>query len=298
MNKIPVGETIRFAYNFTLSEIGTIIGLIWIPTLINAVASFFVLGSYYQALADSFETGVPPAGPQVMLPFLLALLSMIVLAMVGVAVTQQALGLRKGPAFAHFSLGSSELRVFGGFFGLYMLLVLLVFVFAIVVLGVVAGSADAIKANAGAAALAGGGAGLLGAVGLFAMVYFAARLSFLMIPSAVNEGEFGLTRSWQLTKGNFWRIVAIGLATLAPILVIFGAAEFFILGPAFFMPDVAASNDAATNLHRMAQQMRSVQAHLPLLMGLSFVVSPLMYGLLFAPSAYAYRAISGKITPT
>src|SRR6185437_697887 len=43
MNKIPVGQTIRFAYAFTFGEIGTVIGLTWIPTLINAVATFFVL---------------------------------------------------------------------------------------------------------------------------------------------------------------------------------------------------------------------------------------------------------------
>jgi len=51
MNKIPVGETIRFAYAFTFGEIGTIIGLIWIPTLINAVATFFALRAYYATLA-------------------------------------------------------------------------------------------------------------------------------------------------------------------------------------------------------------------------------------------------------
>ncbi|MEJ0044147.1 MAG: hypothetical protein WDM81_18895 [Rhizomicrobium sp.] len=40
MNKIPVGETIRFAYAFTFGEIGTVIGLVWIPLVINAVGAF------------------------------------------------------------------------------------------------------------------------------------------------------------------------------------------------------------------------------------------------------------------
>jgi hypothetical protein len=294
MNKIPVGPAIRFAYAFTFGEIGTVIGLIWIPTLINAVASFFVLRAYYLTLADSFESGLPPEGAQVMLPFLLALLSMFLLAMIGVAITQQALGLRKGPAFAHFSLGSAELRVFGGLFGLYLLLVLFMFIFAIVVIGAAVGGAAAVGSAGNAAPLVGAGIGVIALVGFFAVIYLAVRFSFLLIPAALDGGEFGLTRSWQLTKGNFWRIFAIGLATLTPCLLILGIAEFAILGPDFFMPDMATAKDATANLHHMALQMRAMQAHMPLLMGLSFVISPVMYGLLFAPAAFAYRILTGK----
>jgi hypothetical protein len=133
MNKIPVGQTIRFAYAFTLGEIGTIIGLIWIPTLVNAVATFFVLRSYYGALIDSFENSIPPNGSGLGWPLLLAFLTILLLAMIAVAVTQQAMGLRQGPAFARVSLGSAEWRTFGGFFGLYMLFVLSIAVFAILV---------------------------------------------------------------------------------------------------------------------------------------------------------------------
>ena len=60
------------------------------------------------------------------------------------------------------------------------------------------------------------------------------------------------------------------------------------------VPDPGAQKDTTANLHLMAGQMRAMQTHMPLLMGLSFVVSPLMYGLLFAPAAFAYRVLSGK----
>ncbi|HEY4941209.1 MAG TPA: hypothetical protein VII56_07250 [Rhizomicrobium sp.] len=292
MNKLPVGQTIQYAYAFTFGQIGTVIGLIWIPTLINAVASFFVLGGYYQALADSFESGVPPAGAQVLYPLLLAVLTMILLAMIGVAITQQALGLRKGPAFAHFSLGTTELRVFGGFFGLYMLLVLFVFIFAIAAAG--AGLAVSAASSAAPAPAMILGVALAALAGLCALIYLATRLSFLLVPSVLDGREFGLSRSWELTKGNFWRIFAVSLATLLPIILIMGIAESAIMGPAFFVPDAAAQKNAAASLHQMAGQMRALQAHMPLLMGLSFVVSPLMYGLLFAPAAFAYRVLSGK----
>jgi hypothetical protein len=294
MNKIPVGQTIRFAYAFTFGEIGTVIGLIWIPTLINAVASFFVLGSYYRTLADSFESGLPPVGPEIGLPFLLAFLSMLLMAMIGVAITQQALGLRQGPAFAHIALGSAELRAFGGFFGLYLLLVLFVIVVALAVGIAAAGGGAATTANPTMAAPVAAGIGLAALIGLLVVIYIAVRLSFLLIPSVVDGGEFGLTRSWQLTKGNFWRIFAVGLATLLPIMLVFGVVEFVILGPAFFTPDLKPATDTTASLHRMAAQMRTMQAHMPVLMGMSFVVAPLLYGLMFSASAFAYRALSGR----
>ena len=40
MNKLPIGQTVRFAYGFTLHELGTIIGLIWVPMVALAVVNF------------------------------------------------------------------------------------------------------------------------------------------------------------------------------------------------------------------------------------------------------------------
>jgi hypothetical protein len=294
MNKIPVGQTVRFAYAFTFGEIGTVIGLIWIPTLINAVASFFALRAYYHTLADSLESGLPPSGAGVGLPFLLAFLAMLLVAMIGVSLTQQALGIRQGPAFAHIALGSTELRAFGGFFGLYLLFILFIAIVAIVLRIATAGSATAIQANPQLSGPAAAGIAVAAVLGICVVLYMVIRLSFLLVPSVVAGGEFGLTRSWQLTKGNFWRIVAVGVSTLLPIALIFGIAELAILGPSFFIPDMTHGAAAGANLRNMATQMRAVQDHMPLLMGLSFVVSPLLYGLMFSASAFAYRALSGQ----
>ncbi len=296
MNKLPVGQTIRFAYAFTFGEIGTVIGLIWIPTLINAVIGFFVAGAYYRVMADSFDSGLPPAGAGVTLQFILTFFSMLLLAMIGVAITRQAMGLRQGPAFAHVSLGSAEFRTFGGYFGLSVLIFVFVFLFALVLVGVTIVATTVAKVSAEAPMLKGGVA--LGAlVGGLLLVYMIIRLSFLLVPAVVDGGEFGLTRSWQLTHGNFWRIVAVGCATLLPIFLIFGAAEYAILGPEFFKQQMLLTKDATANIHQMAGQMRAMQTHMPVLMGLSFVISPILYGLAFAPAAFAYRALTGKSTP-
>jgi len=294
MNKIPVGQTIRFAYAFTFGEIGTVIGLIWIPTLINAVASFFAAGGYYSALADSFESGMPPVGSAIGLSLVLAFVSMLLVAMIAVAITQQAFGLRQGPAFAHIALGSAELRVFGGFFGLYLLMVLFVLAVALVVGIIAAGGGAVIKANAAAAAPVGVAVVLAVLIGAGAVLFAMVRLSFLMVPAVVDGGEFGLTRSWELTKGNFWRIVLIGACTLLPLMLVFIIAEFAVLGPEFFVPNLKPATDGTASLHAMAGQMRLLQKHMPVLMGLTFVISPLLYGLLFSASAFAYRTVSGR----
>ncbi|HXC54377.1 MAG TPA: hypothetical protein VNU97_03715 [Rhizomicrobium sp.] len=294
MIKLPVGQTIRFAYAFTFGEIGTVIGLIWIPTLINAVASFFVFRNYYSDMASAVDGGTPVMGQGFGLVFLYSVAAVLIFAMIAVAISRQALGLRQGPAFAHVSLGSAELRVFGGFFGLYMLLLLFVFALALAVaLLAVAGAALA-KSGAAAEQVVGGAAVLLGLAGFVALFYVFIRLSFLFIPSAVNEGEFGLTRSWELTRGNFWRIVAVGLATLLPAVLIVGAIQVAILGPDYFTVEMAMISDPAHAAKHMAEQMRLVSARMPLILGLGFVVTPVTQGLLFAPAAFAYKVLSGK----
>jgi hypothetical protein len=264
--------------------------------LTNAVLGFFVTGAYYQALADSLDSGLPPAGAEVTLPFILVFVSMLLFSMIAVAITRQAMGLRQGPAFAHFSLGSAELRAFGGYFGLYILLFVFIFAFALAVGGIAIVAGSALKANTAATPLYGLGTLVVVLIGIFLLLYTMVRLSFLMIPAVLSGAEFGLTRSWQLTQGNFWRIVAIGTVTLLPTILVFGLVEFAVLGPDFFKQQVVLAKDTSSGLHHMAEQMRAMQTHMPVLMGLSFVISPILYGLSFAPAAFAYGAVTGKDT--
>jgi hypothetical protein len=234
------------------------------------------------------------AGPQLGLLMLYFAVAFLLTAMMAVAVTSQALGLRKGPALAHFSLGSAEMRVFGGFFGLYLLLIVFVLAFAIVIgLAALAGGVAA-KTNAGAAGPAGLVAVALGVAGVCALIYVFVRLSFLFIPSAIVDGEFGLMRSWELTKGNFWRILAVGLAVLVPLFVVQGTAEYLILGPGYFASMMAMAHDSANAARYSVEQAQIVQGRLPLLLGMGLILAPLMQGLLFSPAAFAYRVLSGK----
>jgi hypothetical protein len=288
MNKIPVGQTIRQAYAFTFGEIGTVIGLTWIPTLISTVAIYFLLRTYATWI-ESLESGTPPADVQALLPLPLIVLILFLTGMIGVALTRQVLGLRQGPAIAHVALGREELRVFAGFVGVYLLATLFTFVFLLAVSGVAALAAS----NPAMGPLAGAITGLAGLIGIFLVVFAIVRLGYLLIPAVVVDGQFGLTRSWQLTNGNFWRIVAVLLATTLPPILVSNIAATIIIGP-MPPPPAAAPADLAAAAHLWAGQVRALLPHLPALMGINLVLSPLSSSLLFTAAAFAYRVLSGK----
>jgi hypothetical protein len=295
MNKIPVIQTVAESYRFILGSLGQVIGLIWLPVLIFTIGSYFTLIPYFSGMADSLESGDVSQQALLFLRLLAFDLVVIVLfAVIAVAITREILNPSKGISYVHFSFGMTELRVIGGFFGLIMLMV--TFIIALVLIGMVAliavkaGAAGALSQQQALSAI-----GLIWLIGALAIFFALVRLSFLMVPAAVAEGGFGIEQSWKLTKGSFWRIVVIALATIIPLTLVCAAVEIAILGPEFVsFPTAAALNDTAALARLQAVQMRQMSAHLPMLMGLSFLFAPLSYGLTFAPAAFAYRALKAK----
>jgi hypothetical protein len=294
MNKIPVGQVVGRAYAFTFGEIGTVIGLIWIPTVLSVVGNFFVqrmLAS--QPLPDAAGPPGMPAGFGFLMLYLVA--SLLFTAMIAVALTRQVLGLRQGTAFAHVALGGEEFRVFGAFVIVY----LLTFVFAIAVAIVLAIAVSLLvalvpdKTVGEAAAAAVGGVGTL--VGLGGLIYVLARLSFFMIPSAVADGEFGLTKSWQLTQGNFWRIMGVACGTVFPLLIVIFVVEFFIFGPEYFATLRQMFGDPTHAAKYAAAQQAIAQQKTPILLGFALLAAPIINGLIFTPAAFAYSAVAGSV---
>jgi hypothetical protein len=289
VNTIPVGKTIAFAYQFTLENLGAIIGLIWLPTVAITVGGFFADTTYSATVNTAMQEGRSAAAGQAVMGLLAwYLLSILLSAMAATAVTRQALGLRKGPAFISFSLGLPEFRVFGAMLSLIavLLLLLLPYLFTVssVALAAQAGGAGTAVLSLAALALALAGAG--------GILYVLARLSFLMLPATVAENVSGLARSWALTRGNFWRIAGVGACTLGPILVIMGVGEYVILGPEFFLAGLNTTLTAAQQTKIAMEQQHTMIQHLPMLLGLSLLIAPFYFGLMLAPAAYAYRALT------
>jgi len=206
MNKIPVIETVAESYRFILGGLGKVIGLIWLPILILTVGSYFTLIPYFSGMADALESGdVSQQGLLFARVLGFDLFMIVLLSVIAVAITREILNPHKSVSYVHFSLGMTELRVIAAYFGLIMLM--MVFVIALLMIGMIAlFAAKAALPGAAGPTQAMGFAGLVYLAGFIVLIYFLVRLSFLMVPAAVAEGNFGIEQSWKLTKGSFWRM--------------------------------------------------------------------------------------------
>ena len=296
MTKIPVGETIAQAYRFTFAHLERVIGVIWLPILVLTVGGYFISGPYLSAEAAALNGDISQLGPAMASLFVFEIVSLVLTAVVGVALTREILSPLQRPLLLRFSLGATEMRLTGAFVGLIVLTI--VFVFACILVAMAAGGAlsallPATPGLKGAERALGMGA-LIAVCLMPLLIYFLARLGFLVTPSVVMEGKFGIERSWELTKGNFWRIVGISLAVALPLLIVTGVIELVILGPEYFQQSMAMFGDKAEQASHSAAQIRILAAKLPFLMGLSFVLAPFTYGLTFAAPAFAWRALTGR----
>jgi hypothetical protein len=287
MNKLPVGETVRIAYRFTMRELGTIIGLIWIPMVAVAVINFlpYALGDNLQ----SPDVNAAAASAAALRGIVFWLISVLLSACIYVPVTRQALGLRTGPAFAHIAFGRAEFRLWGA----YLIFVVILFV---LMLGLIlAALVAAFAANAtGSKPLVGAVVSLVVLVGLCGLIYAMTRLVFLLAPVVVVEDKISFERAWSLTAGNFWRIVGVlFLVTLLPAIVFLGAFAS-LLGP-----DIVGLYHQAVaehmNQQAIADRMQAiVDTHISLMLGIQLIIAPFSVGLTCAASAHAYKVLTGK----
>jgi hypothetical protein len=180
MTKIPVLETIRFAYNFTLGHLGAIIGLIWLPMILATVMGFFVLQRFFAALANAFASNNFAAmGPALLGLISFIFIGLLLLAMMAAPVMQLAMGSRKSGALARFAFGPQEWRLFRASLGVAGFLLALLLIVSM-----------------GAAALLGPGSKGANAASLaifyLGTIFFLLRFGFLL--PAVSVAESGPVR--------------------------------------------------------------------------------------------------------
>jgi hypothetical protein len=282
MKKIPVIETIKAAYGFVFTYLGAIIGLIWVPMVVVTVLGFFVEQRYYNAAADALASNnYARLGPSAISLFCYFVAAILLYAVMFVPVTQLALGQRKEGARAHFALGAAERRMFRALAGFAAFLFL-----PAMIIAYLSNLAAAMTARGQAPSLlAAGGVEVLLVLSCFALAYVGLRLVFLLPAVAVHDDSAALPRAWILSGGNFWRILAVVLATLGPVAIAGAAIQLVLQGPSAVMPHFANSSAmAAAQLHQIAQ-------HMPVAKGVDFLVAPLFLGLSAGASAFAMRAL-------
>jgi hypothetical protein len=285
MKKLPVLDTIKAAYGFVFTHLGSIIGLIWLPMVLITVAAFFVEQRYFNAASEAMLTGSSANLGSVTLGLIFFFIAWLVFnAIMYVPVTQLALGQRKGGAMIHFAFGPIEWRMFRAMASLVGFLLLPALIIGMLVNSLlffgIGGHPLPTPAASGLEALL-----LLACIGL---AYAGLRFLFLL-PAAVLQGEGPvLPRAWKLSEGNFWRILAILLATMAPVAIFAALAQLLLEGPQAVMPMLGASSAVA------ASQLHIVSMNMPLTQGVGFLVAPLLLGLAAGASAAAFTALNSN----
>lgn len=278
MRRIPVASTIRDAYIFTFAHLGGIIGLIWVPMLLLTVMGFFSFQRYYNDFIEAMAGGNPSAlGSSLLMMLGYMVAALLLEAIILVAVVQLALGARDSkPVVAHFTFGPLEWRMFRALIALAGLLLLFLF-------------PAYILSSAVAMALGGRGAVAtnLAVMALYVVIAAAAPRFLLLLPAvAVSENQPALRRAWALSAGNFWRLLGVLAAVAGPVLLGVGLIGALLSGAA---PTLPAN---ATPEEQMVAAVRQASSVLPLMSGLSFLVSPLLVGLLARASVMCWRALS------
>jgi hypothetical protein len=276
MTKIPVLDTIRFAYRFTFTHLGAIIGLIWLPMILATVMGFFVLQRFFAALADAFASNnFAMMGPALLGLISLLFVGLLLLAMMSVPVTQLAMGSRKTGALAHFAFGPQEWRLFRaglGLAGFLFALLLMVSMATAALLGVGTMGANIVSL----------------AVFYLCLLFFVLRFGFLLPAVAVAESGPVLPRSWILSGGNFWRILGIFIAVVLPVRLAMIIVEASLEGPRMLEPKLF------TSTAMVAAQIHAASQNMPITAGILFLVAPLLLGLTLGAGAHVFHVLKGE----
>lgn len=280
MVRVPVVATIRDAYSFTINNLGGIIGLIWVPMLLLIVMFFFSIHRYYSDVIEVMNGGnASILGPTLLMMLGFVIAALLLQAIMYVSVVQLALGQRTAPAVAHFAFGPAEWRMFRAFLAFVGLL--LAIIIPVAMMGRVAmGSVGTASPQMLALVLV-----MYGIILLFMPRFFA-----LLPAISVGETEPVLRRAWQLSAGNFGRLLLVLIAVFGPVFIVFGILEM-LLASQLSMPPVPAG---ATEKVQMVAAVTRAQKMLPFMSGLAFLIYPLIIGLFSGASVSAWRALKNE----
>jgi hypothetical protein len=299
MHKVPVGNSIARAYEFILQDLTTVIGTAWLPALLFATGFFL----FFEHMHDWM-----PAERQDLAAVVLTIwtfvgawaFTLMICAIIGVSLTQEALGVRKDFTLAHLVIGPRELRLFFSYVRFYIVLLLLyVAVLAVSVGAMYAaqhyGAALAPAIRPGGFSVAVLGAALLTVVLFVWYLLSMLRLFFLLAAVASAEPHARLSRVWALTRGSDLRILGVYLGTLLPLALAAAVALYFVIGP---------DQWAHASMALQAQKPGAPYALEPFYAANAFVFAAaagllaLVGGALLAgAAAYAYRAVTGQALP-
>ena len=196
MAQIPVKDTIVRTYRYTFDNFRILFGLTWLAALASTALD---------PLANVL--GKPDGGSVgVVADLVWFLIYVAIYSIAAVVVTRQALGVRSGFTPFHFAFGKAEWQLFVASVGCTAATTAAVILSSIGI---------AIASVAVGAPPAFGGILIFGVI-LAGLVFVGVRYLFFLPLAAVLSPDQRLERSYDLSAGNFWAILAIGLAATVP----------------------------------------------------------------------------------
>jgi hypothetical protein len=294
MEKVPVGRSIAHAYEFLFGRIFQIIGTAWLPALLYATGYYFFLQNAVTWLA-------PLTHDQAALTRGIAatcgifLLALVCRAVIGIALTQEALGIRKDIALAHFVVGPREIRLFFAQIRLLLIVIVLdVALVAVVVMGLGA-AAKYGAATPPSPLIAGKSLVVIGAVIAAVLLYVAfvltvLKLSFLLTAVASVERHAKIRRAWQLAGGSGWRIVFVLVGVFLPLGAILFGAAYLLFGAGLAAVMHSSAPGSVARAHAMLQFYAD---HAMAMAGLVGVMVMAGSALFAGATAAAYRTVTG-----
>ena len=293
MKKIPLEATLAGAYRFLFTNIVSIVGTIWFPSvlLLGLTAGLVYLVVPHQWFAGDFSHFDPSIfwSPAVTLARALQFVAAIIVGpMILVGLMRHALGLKKTTTFIYFSLGAPVWRMLGAIvLGVVVYIVAVLLICALGALVAIFAGPMIPPAYHGYAVA--GGIAVCVVFGLF-LFYAAFRLFFFLPAVVVAEECIGLGRSWSLGGGNFWRMFVVYLLVTIPAGFVFGVAlEMTIL------PTVMAE---MTKLHAKPEAkevlvfLHQLLPLLPAVIGIAVIYGIAVRGLVVGAIANAYKGVT------
>jgi hypothetical protein len=295
MHRVPVGASIAHAYEFLLQNLTNVLGTAWLPALTYAVGFYLFFQNMHawmpverQDLASAVLTGCTVVGAIVF--------TLMIRAVIGISLTQEALGVRKDFTLAHFVIGPRELRLFFGYVRFY--LVALVVYLAVLAISVGAmyaaqhygaGFMPAVKPFGFPLAVL--GAALLTVVLFVWYVLAMLRLFFLLAAVASAEHHTRLAHAWSLTRHSTLRVLFVYLGTFLPLAAVAVIGLYFLIGP----DQWAAAFQAAAQQKAGAPSALApfYAAHAFVFAAAAGVLSLVGGALLAGAAAHAYRITTG-----
>jgi hypothetical protein len=306
MAAIPLGKTIEASYRFAFANILSVLGILWLPSLIflaalGAVAwlawpdiqglqsvHFQGNGFHFTLTVEDRDRVLRVLGDVGRFAGLIGLVALAMRAMIAVGVLEKALGRRRGPVFVYFSFAAPVWRMMGA-----SLLA------ALVIFGVVIATGIAVATLLWAVGhYAGGISGLAKFVSVAAaaiwIVYMTLRLVFFLPAVVVAEERIGLARAWELGGGNVWRILGLALAVLLPPAIVAGILSRALTGGALEPQMIEIVKHAASPADALAAFARRLPLVWPILLALNIVYATAMTGLRLGAMANAYKAVTAS----